>query len=503
MTAVANEKILFIHIPKTGGTWVSEAMEAAGVQVEPAADDHHPEKPELEIGDRFAFAFVREPLSWYRSIWKFHRRNPLTHWTHIGESIDLDFPDFLEHMIESYPGYLGGYYRMFVGAPHDPIDFVGRHEHLSDDLVTALRLAGQEFDEDVLRAVPARNFDNEESLYGSLLPPPERSGPEDLVSEDLKDRLKEAEYEVYERFYAADDAGRRPRRGVPRDMAPDPIIIYGAPRSGTTYLQQILNAHPDVFISHETRVFAWLHHALAMTKDDRLVLTEREAFLGHLRTVLPNVMREFNRSLAPGVRYWGDKNPHYADPFNDGCLETVAELFPGSVFVHIIRDGRDVVSSLIRKRDEDKPWVTFDQAHFTWSRHVQRGSAFGRALSAGRYFELRYEDLVADDVERAAALFRFLGLAFAPAVEAFCRGQQDKRTPFKDPTRELGNGVTASDWPVILDPEQQAHSLKLLGPDLVRYGYETEDSLEELRKQVDERLHSPTRAAAPSRSAEG
>jgi len=39
---------------------------------------------------------------------------------------------------------------------------------------------------------------------------------------------------------------------VPAELAPDPIIVYGAPRSGTTYLEQILNAHPAIFISHET-----------------------------------------------------------------------------------------------------------------------------------------------------------------------------------------------------------------------------------------------------------
>jgi hypothetical protein len=51
----------------------------------------------------------------------------------------------------------------------------------------------------------------------------------------------------------------------------DPIVVFGAPRSGTTYLEQILNAHPAVFISHETRVFAWLHHALVLTQDHRLL----------------------------------------------------------------------------------------------------------------------------------------------------------------------------------------------------------------------------------------
>jgi hypothetical protein len=92
-------------------------------------------------------------------------------------------------------------------------------------------------------------------------------------------------------------------------------------------------------------------------------------------------MRDFYGDLAPDARYWGDKNPHYADPFNRGSLELVAELFPGSRFVHIIRDGRDVVSSLSQKRwREGKPWATFDHALRAWKQHVRLGRGFGEAL---------------------------------------------------------------------------------------------------------------------------
>ena len=227
------------------------------------------------------------------------------------------------------------------------------------------------------------------------------------------------------------------------EMALDPIVVYGAPRSGTTYLEQVLNAHPDVFVSHETRVFAWLHHALnVLPQDKRLLAHERDAFLEHLRTVFPQVIRDFYRSLAPDSRYWGDKNPHYADPYNDGCLEMIAELFPDSVFIHIIRDGRDVVSSLTRKAEEGKPWVTFDQAHLRGAGMSTAARAFGHTLPSNRYFELRYEDLVTNDVSLSGEVFRFLGLEPHPAVEAFCRSQQEQRTPFKGPTRDLEEGVT-------------------------------------------------------------
>jgi hypothetical protein len=269
-------------------------------------------------------------------------------------------------------------------------------------------------------------------------------------------------------------------------MSPDPIVVYGAPRSGTTYLQELINSHPEVYVSHETRVFAWLHEAIeVLTGDDRLVANQREEFISYLRRVAPELMRGFYRELAPGVSRWGDKNPHYVDPLNDGALELVAEIFPRALFIHIVRDGRDVVSSLLRKEENGKPWVTFDQAHYTWGRHVQRGSEFGRSLGGdARFLELRYEDLVADDLAMADRIFSFIGIELHPDVREFCRRQANERTPFKAPTRDLTKGVTASDWATLLTPEQQERSLGLIGESLVRYGYETEESLAGLRKRV-------------------
>jgi hypothetical protein len=272
---------------------------------------------------------------------------------------------------------------------------------------------------------------------------------------------------------------------VPIDHARDPIIVFGAPRSGTTYLESILNGHPYVFISHETRLFAWLHQALdVLGQDDRWLLTHRDAFISDLRRVFPDVIRDFYRELAPEARYWGDKNPHYADPRSAGCLEMINELFPESLFIHIVRDGREVVSSLLRKTtDEGIPWVEFRPAHYTWMSHVDSGSTFGKTLPQDRYFELRYEHLVADDVGIAREVFRFIGLDLHPDVESFCRAQQEKRTPLKEPMRNLDEGVTTSDWPKILTPQQQGESLELIGSRLVRYGYETEASLAELRER--------------------
>jgi hypothetical protein len=192
MATCGNDKLLFMHVPKTGGTWAVEAMTAAGIELAPEKDYPHPTLSELDRRGRFTFAFVREPLSWYGSWWS-HRRKTNKHtegdfmdeWIH-----SLDFPDFLKRVAEyprvpGHPVYLARYYEQFVGPPEDPIDFIGRYESLVDDLVTALELAGQAFNEASIRATPAINVSD---------------SPKGIPPSIWSDFML-AEAETYDRFY--------------------------------------------------------------------------------------------------------------------------------------------------------------------------------------------------------------------------------------------------------------------------------------------------------------
>jgi hypothetical protein len=267
---------------------------------------------------------------------------------------------------------------------------------------------------------------------------------------------------------------------MPADPESAPIIVYGAARSGTTYLVQILNSRPDVFVSNEMRLFVWAHRSLkGETEDEAALYRERQPFLEHLYGAYPRLIRDFYRKLRPAATHWGDKNPHYASPQNRGCLDTILALFPSARFIHVLRDGRDVVSSGLRG-----VWRNFDAVHDMWTTHTDTGSAFGRSLPPGQYYELRYETLVRDDTAAAADLFRFLGLDLHPATAKFCKAQQAKRTPYCVPSRDLSRGAGGSDWATLLTAPQRLRSLDLLGEGLVRYGYETNASLAALRESV-------------------
>jgi GT2 family glycosyltransferase len=258
----------------------------------------------------------------------------------------------------------------------------------------------------------------------------------------------------------------------PAERIRAPVVVFGVPRSGTTYLNRILNAHPDVNISNETRLFVWVQRALDLIDDDQVVFTDRAEFSEYLSRALPDLIRGFYRERWPRETVWGDKNPHYSDPQHRGALELVRELFPGAKFIHVLRDGRDVVASLIRKFHPDgTPWISWEGAHEMWNSHIESGHEFAQEVGAAA-IEVRYESLIADDVGIARELFDFLGVDFHPSVQEFCERQQQERTPVSGPTRDLSAGVAGSDWEVVMTTSHEREkSLELLRDNLTRFGY--------------------------------
>lgn len=257
-----------------------------------------------------------------------------------------------------------------------------------------------------------------------------------------------------------------------------PFFVVGAPRSGTTYLVEVLGRHPEILLTNETRVMTFVGKILHEYGHERFVLlNERERFLSRLRRDLPDVVRRFYEDLgaSPSVR-WGDKFPHYADPTVDPkVLELIDEFFPRCQFVHIVRDGRDVVASLL-----SKGWADFDEALDVWHRHVTHAREFGLQLGMGRYYELRYADLVTDGHTTIGPLLEFLRVdPQPPGVTTFLDEQARERTPFSGATTATSR-LGSTTWQHRLTPAQIARANRRLADPLVQFGFESYDWREKL-----------------------
>jgi hypothetical protein len=164
---------VFIHVPKTAGQWVAEALENAGVETEPLGPVHASPDEVLEdrrCGSRpVVFTFVRDPLTWYQSMWA-HRMDEewepiddpewfsqawIDVWEDFTRSTRSDrFEDFVENALERYPrGFVSSLYARYTsGCTH-----IGRQETIVDDVVRILELAGEEFDGERLARTKPKN----------------------------------------------------------------------------------------------------------------------------------------------------------------------------------------------------------------------------------------------------------------------------------------------------------------------------------------------------------
>ena len=155
---------VFLHVPKTGGTWVKAAVANAGIDFEEYVvdGDIHGDLSYCPCRDRFVFGFVREPLGLYQAYWRFKdhggmgRAQSVRH-----ECAAPTFDGFVENVLQNEPGWCSRMFEDYVGrTTEEEIDFVGRFESLADDLVRALRMTSVSFDHRAIHATPPVNVSN-------------------------------------------------------------------------------------------------------------------------------------------------------------------------------------------------------------------------------------------------------------------------------------------------------------------------------------------------------
>jgi hypothetical protein len=200
---------------------------------------------------------------------------------------------------------------------------------------------------------------------------------------------------------------------------PNPVFIIGAPRSGSSVLAWSLAHHPGFWTSHETD---FLTDILGGEDIYRAYQTgiaagqkwfeEHDVAFGEFVSYVGLGMNALLASRSGGRR-WVEQTPAYTL-----LADIIADAFPGAFFVHLVRDGRAVVRSMMHFRDGvwrasggqgDPPeWShDFEAALGTWCDFVRAAQDFALA-HADRTFTVRNEDLVAEPRERFHRLLAFL-----------------------------------------------------------------------------------------------
>ncbi|MEA2168303.1 MAG: hypothetical protein QOF76_1603 [Solirubrobacteraceae bacterium] len=275
-----------------------------------------------------------------------------------------------------------------------------------------------------------------------------------------------------------------------------PLFIGGCPRSGTTLLRAMLDAHPDLGMPHESdfvRALWWERRRFGDLRDpdNRRAVGEwifsgptrrghrlRDKKIGKAAAVArvvdadPTIGSIIATCFAMyadvhGKTRWGDKRPSY-----NAFLPQLFELFEDMQYVNVIRDPRGAVASQALM-----PWdareVAVPAGIVRWEGAVRRTDRFAEGLRPDQLLDVRYEDLTRDPATQLARICEFAKLRGGEAIELMI--DADSRDRVRGDAHVLvDQPVTTQSverWRKRLRPEEVALIEQAAAPYMDRFGY--------------------------------
>ncbi len=217
---------------------------------------------------------------------------------------------------------------------------------------------------------------------------------------------------------------------------PDPIFIVGSPRSGTTLLQCMLSAHPELYSLPETHYFCSILPEANLTANsmlndlsvsqliDRLgkkltcqwsaqAKMDLRKYLHDHPVTAGDLFRWLLFTFQPHRKATSSLRPVEKTPYHVFYLKELRCIFPGSQILHIVRDPRDVVSSRLQMPSTSH--LSLQQLTRDWIRCNQAAETFSLQFP-GSIHTLKYENLVLEPEKELMDIGKFLCLRYSPAM---------------------------------------------------------------------------------------
>jgi len=198
------------------------------------------------------------------------------------------------------------------------------------------------------------------------------------------------------------------------------VFVVGCPRSGTTWVQRLLSCSAQVRTGQESNLFVdsvglqlrrW-RRGMALQERGGVGLacyfTEPE-MIELLRDFMLKLLQRMLDPLTEG-QFFVEKTPDHAL-----YLPEIIELLPASRIIHVLRDPRDVVASLLaasRTWASESSWAPDSAREATklWMRTVNTVNKVVRKTHSKNLLEIRYEDLHSSPIETLVRVRDLIGL---------------------------------------------------------------------------------------------
>lgn len=274
-----------------------------------------------------------------------------------------------------------------------------------------------------------------------------------------------------------------------------PFIIISSGRAGTTLLRVILTKNSQISIPPESQ---FLHDALRkflsynyLGWDElvKIVVGELESkkIFRHWEINLYPVYRklsnieEKNRSLAkiideiyltflrskePRALIWGDKSPLHTYYIN-----WIDKIFPRIKYIHLIRDGRAVVNSMLNRNYLNN---TITKACKRWNKSINIVNKFKKKKNKDDFFELKYEDLVLKPEKIIKKVCSFIDVNFENQMirsSVSIENYGDTILPHHSNLKKPINKKSIDRWKWELSKKQKNIIYKKLSKNLALLGY--------------------------------
>ncbi len=206
-------------------------------------------------------------------------------------------------------------------------------------------------------------------------------------------------------FFRPDDLSATPRTAE----TTNPIFFVGFPRSGTTLVEQIMDAHPNVHTTAERTPLEAVRRQIVDRYGDffsGLAAAEPRDLMLWRKTFWKAAEQGFGGSLAKTVLV--DKMP-----FNLVELGFIHMLFPNAPVIVALRDPRDVcLSCFAQTFVRNDGMANFQDLRTTAETYALTFDLwyYFRANLSNPWIEYTYEDLVADPIKVGRDIFEFVGI---------------------------------------------------------------------------------------------